>query len=127
VPKLNVLMLCFTRKAFEDYWLVLPKKGKKGYVVSFSQRLWHSVANRRPGVVNAVEVVHAFGGGSSDSLAQLLEFKRWVLSPDIEALAAAQRPKRQQGRRRKSGDAPTGGHACTVTPNPDHRTLVHKS
>ena len=39
---------------------------------------------RRAGVVNAVEVVHAFDGDDG-----LIAFRRWVLSPDTEGIASA--------------------------------------
>ena len=42
------------------------------------------VLARSAGVVNAVEVVHAFDGDEG-----LIAFRRWVLSPDTEGIASA--------------------------------------
>lgn len=70
------------------------------------------------GIVNAVEVVNSFGGDDA-----LMDFRRWVLSPDADAIKAA--AKKGRGRGKKAAAAETGtsvvhsvdtiGVMCTVT------------
>lgn len=50
----------------------------------------------RSGIVNAVETVNAFAGDDA-----LLEFRRWVLAPDAEAIRAAAVKGRGRGRKKK--------------------------
>jgi len=48
------------------------------------------------GIVNAVETVNAFAGDDA-----LLDFRRWVLAPDAEAIRAATVKGRGRGRKKK--------------------------
>ena len=57
------------------------------------------------GIVNAVEVVNSFTGDDA-----LMDFRRWVLAPDTDAIKAA--AKKGKGRGRKKGAAADDEGGC---------------
>lgn len=55
------------------------------------------------GIVNAVEVVNAFTGDDA-----LMDFRRWVLAPDAEAIKAAAGKGKGRGRDKKAAEGDFG-------------------
>jgi hypothetical protein len=62
--------------------------------------------------VNAVEVVNSFTGDDA-----LMDFRRWVLAPDSDAIKAAAKKGKGRGRKKGAaaeGEGGTAGSSCTV-------------